>query len=103
MTEPNWIKLKQPTSEYKLYRKGEVPEDLQGRGVWERFGGEVLFAPFGGGAQAVDTDWQCKNCGRKWYRNDIIKNHQAHCPTCGAWVGLNGLKFKIKQKGLDEF
>ena len=86
-----------------LYRQGEIPLDKLGRGMWGVYGRERLFSTFGGNPQLLDSDWQCKKCGRKWYRNDIIKNYQAHCPNCGTWVGLKGLKFTLKQKGLEAF
>lgn len=99
-----WIKSTPITSEIRLYKEGEVPSDLKGRGVWGMYGEERLFCPFGGnGTHLVDSDWQCKNCGRKWYYNDLVKNCNSHCPTCGLWIGLKGLKFNGKQKNLEEF
>jgi DNA-directed RNA polymerase subunit RPC12/RpoP len=71
--------------------------------MWDTFGNERLFVPFSGGGHAVDTDWQCTNCGKKWYRKRIMKYHNAHCPVCGVWIGLKGLKFNGRQKGLEEF
>jgi len=69
----------------KLYRKEEVPEDLKGRGVWQRFGNETLFSPFGGTPELVNpTDWICEHCKQPWYRNQVVKN-EYHCPRCGRW------------------
>ena len=87
-----------------LYRRDEIPEGMKGRGMWHWYGKERLFSTFSGdGNNAVNTDWECKDCGYKWYRNSIIKNHNAHCPRCGLWIGLKGLKFNGKQKNLEEF
>ena len=86
-----------------LYKREEIPEDLRGRGVFVRFGGEVLFSPFGGNTQVVGTDWTCQNCGSKWYYHDVIANYNAHCPRCGKWVGIKGLKFNGVQKHIEEF
>jgi len=83
-----------------LYKKEDIPKGLEGKGTFEWYGSEYLFSPFGGNSIAINTDWTCKNCGKEWYYNDIIKHYDSHCPMCGRWIGLNGLKFKQKQNSL---
>lgn len=85
----------------KLYREGEVPSSVKGRGVWQWFGDEYLFSPFGP-PNTVDTrDWECE-CGFKWYLSEIKTIFKSHCPKCGRWIGLR-MKFKHKQRKLDDF
>ena len=92
----------------RLYRKGEVPEELKGRGVWQKFGNEMLFVPFGRDpndreSHLIGADWRCKYCGTLWYYKKVIEDYNAHCPRCGKWMGLKGLKFNGVQKGIKEF
>lgn len=76
----------------KLYREGNVPEDLKGRGIWERFANEILFSPFNGPGRLIyPTDWKCEYCKGKWYINKVIEN-EYHCPWCGQWAGLLEVK-----------
>jgi len=88
-----------------LYHKEDIPEDMKHRGIWCQFGQERLFSTFNGGnmEHLVNSDWQCKNCHFRWYYKDVRDNMNAHCPRCGLWIGLKGLKFNGKQKNLEEF
>ncbi len=74
--------------EHKLYREGEVPKELRGKGIWRKYGNELLFSPFNGTSELVNpTDWTCEYCKQPWYKNQVIKN-EYHCPRCGRWAGL---------------
>ena len=78
------------SDKFKLYRIGEVPADLKGRGVWLKFGNEMLFSPFDSPAKVdhfPEFDWTCEYCKQPWYKSQVIKN-EYHCPRCGKWAGL---------------
>ncbi len=70
----------------KLYKI--IPEELKGRGIFQRFGGEVLFSPFGGNTRVVNADWVCDNCGFEWFSTQIKEEFEFHCPRCKSWVGV---------------
>ena len=79
-----------PKEMYHLYRKDEIPKELEGKGIWQRYGDEVLFSPFGGNI-AIESnvnrfDWKCHVCGwlEQW---SVIKMFRKYkCPNCGSWA-----------------
>lgn len=69
-----------------LYRKGEVPEELEGRGMWVRYGKETLFRPFGPPTQVMD--WKCEKCGYETLKCFIMGDCNYFCPSCNEWAGF---------------
>jgi len=79
-----------------LYKEGEVPPRVVGRGMWRKFGNEVLFSPFTGGGRLIGLDWECSVCGCKWYKNELKKIYDCKCPVCKTEISfkfdLNNIK-----------